>query len=409
MTLSDPAGATPPLPPTGARPEERHLLGIRLDPAAIDDAGLAAWHELADRAAEPNPFYRPEFLLANVIERRVPAELLVVLDRDRWIACLPVTRRPASVRFPLPTLAAVTDDYSFSGTPLLDREALDDAAAGLVGLIRTERRAAAVMIGVFEMSGPVGQALTRAAARAGRPIHEHSSFVRAGWWRRAEPHFPGPTFDLTDRREIARRSRRMSAELGGDVRVVDRTHDPAAWDRFLAMENSSWKAARGTALASTERDAAFFRRMCAGLARTGHFELVTLDVAERTLAMEAHLIDGTALFSFKIAFDPAYRRFSPGTNLKYRVIERLEGSSMTVADSCASPDNAHMNRLWPDRRVMRTVVVGTGAPTASLLVPLLRARSVGRHARDSVASVRTRLRRSGRAAAEREPQGRPER
>ena len=87
--------------------------GVRLDPTALDEAGLAAWRELADRAAEPNPFFRPEFLLANAVERHVPAELLVVADGARWLACLAVTHRPANPRFPLPALVALTDAYSF--------------------------------------------------------------------------------------------------------------------------------------------------------------------------------------------------------------------------------------------------------------------------------------------------------
>jgi CelD/BcsL family acetyltransferase involved in cellulose biosynthesis len=357
---------------------------VVLDPVAVDEAGLAAWRDLADRAAEPNPFFRPEFLLASVVERHVPAELLVVIDDDRWLACLPVQRRPANLRFPLPTLAAVTDLYSFSGTPLLDRDAVDAAADGLLQLVRAERGAAVLMIGIFETSGVVGTAMTRAAERAGTPFREHSSFARAGWWRSAEPHVPGPGFTGHDRRQMLRRAKRMSAQLGGEITIVDRTTDPAAWEAFLAMENTGWKADRGTALASTQRDAAFFRRMCAGLSRTGQFELLALQVGDQTVAMESSLIDGTSLFAYKIAFDPQYQEFSPGTILKYRLIERLEASPMTMGDSCAAPDNAHMNRLWPDQRVMRTLVLPTGSPLGALLRPLLAARAVGRRVRDVV-------------------------
>lgn len=361
---------------------------VVLDPVAVDEAGLVAWRNLADRAAEPNPFFRPEFLLANVVERQVPAELLVVIEDDRWLACLPVQRRPANLRFPLPTLAAVTDLYSFSGTPLLDRDAVDAAADGLLQLVRAERRAAVLMIGIFETSGIVGTAMTRAAERTGAPFREHSSFGRAGWWRSAEPHFPGPGFTGHDRRQLHRRTKKMRAELGGEITVVDRTMDPDGWEQFLAMENSSWKAERGTALASTERDAAFFRRMCAGLSRSGQLELLALQVGEHTAAMQASLIDGATLFAFKIAFDPQYGQFSPGTILKYRTLERLEGSTLNVGDSCAAPDNAHMNRLWPDRRVMRTLVMPTGSPLGALLLPLLGARAVGRRIRDIIVNRR---------------------
>jgi CelD/BcsL family acetyltransferase involved in cellulose biosynthesis len=364
--------------------------GLRLDPTTLDEAGLAAWRELADRAAEPNPFFRPEFLLANAVERHVPAELLVVADGARWLACLAVTHRPANPRFPLPALVALTDAYSFSGTPLLDRDAVDVAADGLIDLVRAERRTPVLVIGTFETAGSVGAALSRAAARAGLAVREHSSFQRGGWVRSAEAHFPGPMFTAHDRRQMNRRAKRLSARLGGELELVDRTSDRDAYEQFLAMENSGWKAERGTALGSSPADTAFFRQMCDGLSRSGQFELIALQVGDRVVAMESSLSDAGSLFAWKIAFDPDYAEFSPGTILKYRLIERLETGPWTHGDSCAAADNVHMNRLWPDRLVMRTLVLPTGSPFGTLLRPLLAARSFGRVVRDRIAWRRAR-------------------
>ena len=375
--------------------------GLRLDPAALDDAGLAAWRDLAGRAAEPNPFFRPEFLVANAVERHVPVELLVVADGARWIACLAVKQRPADLRFPLPALTAVTDEYSFSGTPFLDREALEVAADGLFDVIRAERRLPVLMIGIFETSGPVGEAMTRAAARAGVRLREHSSFQRGGWRRSGVDHFPGPMFTGHDRRQMQRRAKRMAAQLGGELVLVDRTGDPDALEQFLALENTGWKAERGTALGSTPGDTAFFRRMATDLSRSGQFELVALRVGGHDVAMESSLVDGTSLFAWKIAFDPRYGEFSPGTILKYRLIERLEGGPWTLGDLCAAADNMHMNRLWPDRLVMRTLVLRTGSPFGVLLAPLMAARSFARRVRDGVA--RRRARRAATSAAPTEP------
>jgi Acetyltransferase (GNAT) domain len=229
------------------------------------------------------------------------------------------------------------------------------------------------------------------------PIHEHSSFQRGGWVRSADAHFPGPMFTGHDRRQMNRRAKRLSAQLRGELELVNRTTDRAAWEQFLAMENSGWKAERGTALASTPADAAFFRRMCGGMSRSGQFELIALQVGERVVAMESSLSDGGSLFAWKIAFDPAYGEFSPGTILKYRLIERLEAGPWTHGDSCAAADNEHMNRLWPDRLVMRTLVLPTGSPFGILLGPLMAARSFGRRLRDQIA--RRRARRAGASAA----------
>ena len=361
---------------------------VRIDPRLVDESGVRAWAALADRAVEPNAFYRPEFLLANVIERNVRAELLVVMDGDRWIACLPIRSRPASAQFPLPWLSALVDEYTFSSTPLLDPEALDAAADGLVRLVRAERRAAALLIPLFESTGPAGRAIAAAAKRHGTEAVQVGGLVRGGWRRSTERHFPGPAFNRSDRKELRRRERLLVAELGGDLRVVDRSSDPAAIEAFLAMEDSGWKAERGNPFAKIPGDAAFFRRMCTEMSAAGCLEIIGLEVSGQTLAMEVHLLEARTFWSFKIAHDPVYRRFSPGTQLKYRVIDSLEDRAFDLGDSCAVPDNAHMNRLWPDRRVMDTWLLPTRAPLARLVPILLLGRSVARRVLAASASRR---------------------
>ncbi len=365
---------------------------MRIDARAVDEAGLKAWGALADRAAEPNPFFRPQFLLANAIERGVSVELFVVRRDERWLACLPVRPRPPTWRLPLSNLTALTDEYSFSGTPLLDHDELDSAADGLLELVRDEGRAAVLLIPMFDSHGPVGRALEAAARRNDIRLDRIFSFQRAAWRRSQQRHFPGPAFSRSDRRELARTARRMSAELGGDLIVVDRTYDRSAWEEFLAMERSGWKGEWGTALGSTIQDAEFFRRMCAGMAEAGCFELVSLEVGGRTVAMESHLIDGPTFWPFKIAHDPAYRRFSPGTQLMYRVIDSLQERAIELADTGAVAENAHMNRLWPDRRTMHSVLIPTGSPAARL-VPLVLL------ARDAVRALRRVIKRGLASAA----------
>ena len=357
----------------------------RIDPRALAPEDVAAWTDLADRAIDPNPFFRPQIALANMEERGVPLELLVVRDGARWVACLPVRRRPASLRMPFPVLESMTDEYTFLGTPLLDPIALDPAADALLSLLDAERTAAALVIGAWAPDGPAGAALARAAARRGRAPTILAAFTRAAWQRAADGPSPGAQLPGDDRKELARRTRRLRDALGAEPQVVVRTDEPAAWDAFLAMENTGWKAERGTALGSTAGDAAFFRRICAGMAAIGRFEMLALEGGGRTVAMECHLLDRDVLFSFKIAHDPAFRAYSPGTQLKAWVIDRLEERGLRAADSCAAPDNAHMNRLWPGRRPLQVIVIPTGAPAARLVRPVLGARLAARRLRDVMA------------------------
>ena len=369
---------------TSSRPGGSSLRRRRIDVGLADAADLAAWQALADQAIEPNPYYRPGFLVADAIERGVPMELLIVEDESGWLACLPIRGRGPSRTLPLPHLQNVTDEYVLLGTPLVLRGSVDRAIDGLLDEVRAVRRAAALMIDVLPADGPVATALVeRMLARHVRPVVHHT-YERAAWRRADDGPSPGPRLKRAARKELGRRARLLVADLGGDLEVVDRTHEPGAIAAFVAMEGTGWKAERGTAIASRPADAAFFRRACEALSDAGNVEFLSLDVRGRPVAMECHLVDGGVLFSFRIAHDPDYRRGSPGTQLKARVIESFDARGFRLADSCASPRNTHMNRLWPDRRPMTTILVPTGAITSRLIRPAVAGRSAARRIRDDV-------------------------
>lgn len=357
---------------------------MRVRPGEVTDTDLSAWRDLADRAAEPNPFLRPEFALADAVERDVPVEFLIAHEDGRWLALAAVHPRPASRTLPLPYLETPTGQYSLLGTPLLDRDALSTAADAIVRMVRSYRHSAALMLRSLAADGPVSVALEAAAARAGMRSIVFQQYSRAAWYRSADGSPSGTRLTTSARKELRRRTRLLSDALGEAPRVVDRTNEPAAWEAFLDMERSGWKDTRGTALASTVGDAAFFRRMCADLSAIGHLEVVSLEGGGRSVAMECHLLDGGQHFSFRIAHEPAYRPFAPGTQLKVRVIDRLYDQGLVVGDSCASPSNDHMNRTWPDQRPMLTLLLPTGARSAGLLRPAVLGKAAARYLRDDV-------------------------
>lgn len=357
---------------------------MRVRPDAVTEEDLSAWRDLADRAVEPNPFYRPEFLLANVIERGVRIDLLVVREGERWLACLPVVDRPPSRTLPLRHLEGFVDEYVLSGTALVDRDAIDAGIDGLIWSIEADRDAAALLLRILPAGGPIAEAIDRVAAHRGiRPIISQT-YERASWRRPADGEPSGTRLKTSDRRILGRRARRMQEALGGDIEVIDRTTDPKSWDAFMTMERSGWKEERGTALGSTDRDAAFFRRMCADMSAAGHLEVVALVVGGQPVAMEVHLPDGDALYSFRIAYDDAYRPFSPGTQLSFLVIEGFQDQGYRFADSCASPDNTHMNWLWPDRRPVHSLFLPSGSRASQLVRPALWAKNQARRFRDEV-------------------------
>ena len=111
----------------------------------------------------------------------------------------------------------------------------------------------------------------------------------------------------------------------------------------------------------------------------------------RAIAMECHLRDGDAQFSFKIAYDHDLGAYSPGAQLDLQLFEGFGAQDLSFVDTCASPANEHMNRLWPHRRQMQTLLLPTGARSSVLVRPFVAGKAMAR----SIRADLVRLRRGG--------------
>lgn len=364
--------------------------------SAVDADAMTAWQELADRAAEPNPFLRPDFVLSSIAGREEEGILVVVAGPDGWLACLPLRRARSWRRQPLPVLTNWLPQYSYLAAPLVAADAVTEGVEGLADFVQGERRAAAMVLDPLHTEGPVTRALLDALKARGLAPFVYAEHERAALHRRPEPTYLEEAASSKRRKELRRQRRGLERDVG-EVRLLDQSHDPPSYDRFLALERESWKGEMGTALADIEADAAFFREMCARMAAHGHAQLLELRAGEVTAAMQINLVDGGHLFGFKVAFDHKLARYSPGALLEVDALDAFHASPTTMwADSCAAPDNDLMNALWPDRLRVQTVLIPTGAPHAKLLRPSLRAergaRRAVRAARDARRSVRDRRR-----------------
>ncbi len=169
------------------------------------------------------------------------------------------------------------------------------------------------------------------------------------------------------RRELNRLGRRMEAELGCSASVTDEPTQEDAYEAFLALESSGWKGRSATALGADPDHADFFRRICRAFGEKDRLELLCLRVGERRVAMKCNLYAGEGGFCFKIAYDEELARFSPGVQLERENVRVFaEQRTELWQDSCAHPENTMINRLWPDRRTISTIMLtraGTRART----------------------------------------------
>jgi CelD/BcsL family acetyltransferase involved in cellulose biosynthesis len=246
-----------------------------------------------------------------------------------------------------------------------------------------QRGAAFVGFDSFADEGPVRDALRAAISDAGGEEVRVDAQTRAMLRRRATAD-DYVTLKAKHRRELERKRRRLEDQLGGAVETVDRADDGEAVEEFLRLEASGWKGRTGTALASLERDAQFFRTICRSFRERGRLHLLSLQANGQRVAMACNLSAGDGVFCVKIAFDERWQRSSPGAQLMLDHVSwfHQEGSA-TWMDSCVQPGNQLVNRMWPDRRRIVTLALPAKSPSGHLARAVITGAVRLRNRRDS--------------------------
>jgi hypothetical protein len=350
-------------------------VAARLIPLSeLSAADLGAWADLAARAAEPNPFFEPDFVLPAA--RRVDGSrgaLLMVERPGGWLACVPVRLRGTP---PMTSLQAWCHEYCFLGTPLVDRDSPVEAVEALLHAVRDHNRF--LVLDLLALDGPVGAAVeqslgTNGFRRVFERRFERACAVRQAGEQRLE-------LSSSSRKGRRRQLRGLEEELGAPVSMRDRSGSEAAVEDFLRLEAAGWKGKAETALASSPADTAFFRAIWAAFTDAGRFRMLELgSETSAPLAMYCDILAGDAVFSFKMAFDEGYRAYGPGVELLYASLEDFyDNRDERLIDSCAAPGNSLVNRLMPERRPLTTVVVGPAGPRSTLARGAARAATVVR-------------------------------
>jgi len=348
----------------------------RIPLADIGEPELDRWRRLAAAAIEPNPFFEPEYVLAQAraLDALGDVVLAVVADGDDWTACMPVRRLRSWHRIPITSVSTWRGSEalpSLVGTPLLSAP---EAAAPLVrGLVATPGSSFAALEWLV-VDGPAYGPISDAIERSGLRCIEFERFERAFLTRRAQDDYFEQSMKGKHRGVMRRRWKKLDAQLGGEPSVVDVTADPAAVEELIEIEGASKLAAGGMVLRANPAYEAFFREMCAGFATLGRLELHALRVGEQTLAVRCNLLADPGIFYFKVAYDEAFAQYSPGIRLEVESFHRFhERRQSEWVDSCSDPNNETMNRLLPQHRALVTLVLVKPGVRAALTVGALRA------------------------------------
>jgi CelD/BcsL family acetyltransferase involved in cellulose biosynthesis len=289
------------------------------------------WDELADRS-KGTPFLRPGWIGAWWRAfGRGSLEILTLRRNDRLVALVPLYRE-SSLRSP-------TNGYM----PQFGFLAEDEPAAHAIAEAVFSRGARSVSLELMDESTLAVMDTAAAAAR----------YRRRAWTEMDSPYIDveGDWADYEHRlgRELRhvlrRRWRRLREEGDAAVEIVEGGDGLQAFlEEGFAVEASGWKGAAGTAVTSQPEVHRFMTEIADWAAERGTLRLAFLRLAGHPLAFEFSLEEDGILYTLKTGYDPAFRKFGPGTLVLHSIIERAFSAGLRRVEllGADSPDK----RVW---------------------------------------------------------------
>jgi CelD/BcsL family acetyltransferase involved in cellulose biosynthesis len=343
----------------------------------------AEWDDLSLGASEPNSFYERWFVEASLRHLGIPESLKFLLVRDHdatLVGLLPLRTGQNYGRMPVSAVQNWLHYNQFLGVPLVRKGAEEMFWREVIAHFdRNWTRSDILYLSEMLASGAVTDALFAVCKDLGRTtavVHRYQrALLESG--RTADDYW-SEVVRKKKRKEIARLENRL-AEIG-DIQVEslrDET-DAETWiAAFLALESAGWKALDGAALAIDDGTRSFFSDAIADGLKHRRVEILRLRVGQETIAMLVNFLAYPGSFSFKIAYDEAYARYSPGILIEKANLQRLGDPCFGWMDSCAVEDHPMINSLWRDRRDMVRIALPRKGVRASILFHAVRLAETG--------------------------------
>lgn len=311
----------------------------------LSERELAEWRDLAGRTLEQNVFLDPGFARAAA---KLPGQnpLLVMVRRDdRLIGLFAGEIEGLSSGRAVPTFTSWTHAYAPFGAPLLDAEHAEQALSAFLAIVRSMPEAPKLVL--FPMLNEAGAfaGLLKHVAPAFRRFGVHG---RAAFCPRAQDALPVGHKKL---KELRRQYRRLAEE--GEIShetIREPSKIVSAMSEYLALEAKGWKGRSGSAALSHEGSEIFMREAVAALAQDGKARIDFLRLDGNPIASSITLSSADRAWFWKISYDEAFARYSPGVQLTLTVTEDFKRSQeFVLVDSCAVAGHPMIDHLWPER------------------------------------------------------------
>jgi len=355
----------------------------------VDELGelmnyIPAWEDLAACAVEPNVFYEPWFLIpalkAFASGKQIKFVLIFSKDPARPlgpdILCgfFPLELQNRYRGLPVSVLSLWRHIHCYLCTPLLRTGYARESVAVFLGWLSETNHSRLIEFSWISGDGPVYKLLVDY-------FHERSTLTcitecmtRALFRPAADvEQYMRETLSGRHRKTLRRRESALSTGGKLEYSTLDAAGDIEFWTNdFLKLEASGWKGQEGSALSCDKAAEQFFSAVAKSAFHRRQLLMLALRFNDRPIAYRFSLLAKPGSFSFKIAFDEEFGRYSPGALLHLENIRQLHSrSGIEWMDSCTRPNNSMLNRLWPGRRTILSLVFSAGRSPGDLVVALI--------------------------------------
>ncbi|GJL93643.1 MAG: hypothetical protein DHS20C05_00480 [Hyphococcus sp.] len=315
------------------------------------------WTELAEKALERNPFFEP-WALIPALEQYADKHVRLACvwkgdDRSELMGIAPVRAMRGYARLPVGFWGTWRHPHCFYAAPLLHGDNAAAVAASMLDLL-CDGEEARSFLRLFQLGveGPVMAAFRHAARLKRRDYYCAGSYERAILHAGQSPSkYIEQNIRKKKQKEFNRLRKRLSEQGPITFHQLTDKNSIQEWGKlFLDMEHRGWRGDEKSSLASSRADSNWFESVLTGAYTAGQLSFMRLDCGNQPIAMLVSF--GAAdKFSIKICHDPAFSRYSPGVMIELEATKHLlNDHAFTFMDSCAAPDHAMINSLWPQRR-----------------------------------------------------------
>lgn len=341
---------------------------------------LQAWEDLAVESLEPNPFYEPWMLIPALRALATGKDLCVVLvltvNEGEPVLCgvFPLEKQQRYKKLPVAAFSLWQHIYCPLCTPLIRVSYARECMDAFLDWLASERECALMDFNLVSGDGPFHQLLNDCLTARKVSSLEGESHDRAVLrLKESADQYLRAAHSREHRKDLRRKVRRLSElgqlqfsslEPGGNIDI---------WvEEFLQLEASGWKGNGGGAFACIEANRSYFVSIAKAAFARGRLTMLALRLDGKPVAMKCNFISEPGSFAFKIAFDENYSAYSPGVLLELDNISRFHAQRCVEwMDSCAAPEHPMIDRLWLDRRAIKSVLVPTGKKAGELVISAL--------------------------------------